>query len=84
MNLSNSPFLTIVAVTTSGVPYGHAAVDEDQESLSDLTNLLAAFFFPNDLDDFCPGMNGHPKFLLHQTEMAFVGSKQMKEIVWMR
>ena len=63
---------------------GHAAVDEDQESLNDLTNLLAAFFFPNDLDDFCPGVNSYPKFLLHQTKMAFVRSKQMKEIVWMR
>ena len=63
---------------------GHATVNEDQKSLDDLTNLLAGFFFPNDLDDFCPGMNSHPKFLLHQTEMAFVRSKQMKEIVWMR
>ena len=63
---------------------GHTTVDEDQESLDDLTNLLTAFFFPNDLDNFCSGMNGHPKFLLHQTKMALVGSKQMKEIVWMR
>ena len=42
---------------------GHATVNEDQKSLDDLTNLLAAFFFPNDLDDFCSGMNSHPKIL---------------------
>ena len=65
-------------------PNGHATINEDQKSLNDLTNLLAGFFFSNDLDDFCPGMNSYPKFLLHQMEMAFVRSKQMKEIVWMR
>ncbi|KXT68955.1 hypothetical protein SCRDD08_01606 [Streptococcus cristatus] len=66
-----------------GCTDGHATIDQDQESLNDLTSLLTGSLRTENLHNLGSGMYGDLQFLLHQAQMAFIRAKEMKSIIWM-
>ena len=62
---------------------GHPTIDQDHESLDNLTGFLTGSLFSQNLDNLRTGMNHHIKLFFHQTKMAFIGTKKMKQVIWM-
>ena len=62
---------------------GHPTIYQDHESLDNLTGFFTGSLFSQNLDNLCTGMNHHIKLFFHQTKVALIGTKKMKQVIWM-
>ena len=62
---------------------GHPTIHQDHQCLDNLTGFLTGSLFAQNLDNLRTSMNHHIELFFHQTEMALIGTKKMKQVIWM-